>query len=301
MSNNIVLIKAKKTAYERSMDIVENDIVLSINKGIKRLRETVSLKKLEQELEKGLVTYFDKIIDWNILIDIFEEEIKKAITDGVILGAKNELKKLKPIIKAVDTGLDKIIPEIPFTLENPRIKSYLAKRSQEMSYLMVNSNVEVIETVVRLNFNRGYTPRQIANVVRGSIGLNKRQAIAVDNLTNSLRERGLSESLINKQTKSYSERLINSRAKMIARTEVMTAVNTGQKEVWNEAFNGGYLKKGEYVKEWNTALDDMVCEYCEPLDGVTVGVDEPFPSPLGDVDTPPLHASCRCLSSLKRS
>jgi very-short-patch-repair endonuclease len=41
------------------------------------------------------------------------------------------------------------------------------------------------------------------------------------------------------------------------------------------------------------------CPICEPLDGVTVPIDEPFITSIGPVHAPPVHPRCRCAMSLR--
>ncbi len=69
-----------------------------------------------------------------------------------------------------------------------------------------------------------------------------------------------------------------SRARTIARTEIMIAVNTGIKDRYKQAG----VEKGE----WLAASDDIVCPSCEALDGQQFPLDS-FP-PCPD------HPACRC-------
>lgn len=74
------------------------------------------------------------------------------------------------------------------------------------------------------------------------------------------------------------------RAQMIAQTESVRAFNQGRLAVGREY--------GYESKQWDAVPD--ACPNCADLDGVIVGIDELFPSDLGDVDSPPLHPNCRC-------
>ena len=90
------------------------------------------------------------------------------------------------------------------------------------------------------------------------------------------------------------------RAEMVAHTETFAAANSATKEAWKET---GVVK----TIKWYTA-DDMACEWCGPMDGKTVGVEDNFfdkGSSLqagdktlnldyDDVGAPPLHVNCRC-------
>ena len=74
------------------------------------------------------------------------------------------------------------------------------------------------------------------------------------------------------------------RAETIARTETAYADVQGNLE--------GYRASGVVSgKQWTIAQDEF-CDDCNELDGVVVGLDEPFPGDGGD--GPPLHPNCRC-------
>ena len=95
------------------------------------------------------------------------------------------------------------------------------------------------------------------------------------------------------------------RAETVARTTVFSAANASAREAYRQS---GVVSE---VK-WHTAEDEMVCEYCGPMNGTTVGIDETFfdegesvrgsngntmQVSFGDVVDPPLHANCRCFTN----
>lgn len=75
------------------------------------------------------------------------------------------------------------------------------------------------------------------------------------------------------------------RAALIASTETARADVQGNLIGWK----GTGVVSG---KQWLVAQDD-VCDDCLALDGVVVGLDEPFPGDGGD-GPPDIHPSCRC-------
>ncbi len=91
------------------------------------------------------------------------------------------------------------------------------------------------------------------------------------------------------------------RSELIARTEVSRASNFATQE--------GYKQSGVVrAKEWLTAADERLCEFCAAMDGKIIGLDENF-FDKGDemsgengnlkldyenVASPPLHPNCRC-------
>jgi SPP1 gp7 family putative phage head morphogenesis protein len=92
------------------------------------------------------------------------------------------------------------------------------------------------------------------------------------------------------------------RAARVARTETFSVANDAARDAFKQS---GVVKS----VEWYTAEDELVCEYCGPMDGKIVGVSEGFfakgETVEGDdggsmdlnyeaVKNPPLHANCRC-------
>jgi HK97 family phage portal protein len=92
------------------------------------------------------------------------------------------------------------------------------------------------------------------------------------------------------------------RATRIARTETIWALNAGAVE--------GYKQSGVVAaKEWSTAADERVCQWCGPMDGKIVGLEGDYFKmgdqfvgrdggtlnfPIENVGHPPLHPQCRC-------
>ena len=85
------------------------------------------------------------------------------------------------------------------------------------------------------------------------------------------------------------------RARAVSITEVTRAYAQGNMVA------GKQLKKEfpdvRVVKTWYTNNDDLVCEICEPLDGMEVELDEGFTTAKDKregLDGPPAHVNCRC-------
>lgn len=83
------------------------------------------------------------------------------------------------------------------------------------------------------------------------------------------------------------------RADMIARTEVMTAANEGQREGWEQAIDAGLLPDTAR-RVWIETSE--ACSECKDLDGEEAEMDGEYPNDGGD--GPPLHPNCRCTEGL---
>lgn len=87
------------------------------------------------------------------------------------------------------------------------------------------------------------------------------------------------------------------RARLIARTEVMTAANEGQRQAWDQAVDAGLLT-GREQQVWIVTPDDKLCPICEPLDGKTAPLGGEFETSEGNIDGPPAHPNCRCTTGI---
>jgi SPP1 gp7 family putative phage head morphogenesis protein len=89
-------------------------------------------------------------------------------------------------------------------------------------------------------------------------------------------ELGESIPQLTKRLEGYFSEAQKYRAKMVARTEVLTASNQGAVD--------RYKKEGIKEFEWLASPDS--CEECSPLDGQKFSIDSG--------EQPPLHVNCRC-------
>lgn len=95
------------------------------------------------------------------------------------------------------------------------------------------------------------------------------------------------------------------RAARIARTATFGVANTAAREAYKQS---GVVK----TVKWHTAEDELVCEFCGPMNNKIIDVDEIFfgegdqirgrdggtlDIDFSDVEDPPLHANCRCFTA----
>lgn len=85
----------------------------------------------------------------------------------------------------------------------------------------------------------------------------------------------------------------DARADLIARTEIMSAANEGQRQAWDQAVDEGLLS--ETAQRVWIATEDA-CPECDALDGETAPLDDDYPGEGGD--GPPLHPNCRCTEGI---
>lgn len=290
-----------KPPYKQFHNVADrqvNPIKKEIINLIEGIRSKANFKKIEAEIEKHGINYLENVIDWNHIDDeinmILTGVLTQCVENSGNLATKyfpKQIKKAGPKI-----GFEGIKVEFEFNTNNPRIKEHIKNRVAEMRLTMTNGGAGVIEKAIKLNLNRGYNAKQIARMIRPSIGLTERQSTAVMNLANKLYGEGIAEHKIQTQLDRYANKLLNYRAENIARTETMTAMNCGQSEMWRQAGEMGLFEYKKATKTWDVVPDDALCEFCDIMDGQEVGLEEEFDG--GDMDNvfePPLHNSCRCM------
>jgi hypothetical protein len=179
------------------------------------------------------------------------------------------------------------------------------------------------------------SPPQQANRILSRLGLTQTQAQAVDNYEamllggdvselrtaaqRALRDRRFDANVFRailqkkpvpqakaaQMVERYYERMLQYRARNIARTETIRAAHAGQEELWRQATEQGLLKPERTRRKWIVTPDDRLCPICRAipgrnLRGVPLGVPlgEAFNTPIGGVKHPPAHPSCRCTLGL---
>jgi hypothetical protein len=86
--------------------------------------------------------------------------------------------------------------------------------------------------------------------------------------------------VIDKLVMRYKDNALKHRGENIGRTEAMQALNASEYEATKQAVDTGAIKNSNVQREWDSAGDMRVRPSHVKLDGIRVGLDEPFVSPL---------------------
>lgn len=185
----------------------------------------------------------------------------------------------------ISIGLD-------FEGRNAAAEAEAAKRAAILVTNISNETRLALRGVIARAIREGITPLAAASLLRSMIGLNERQAMAAMNYRESVIELGHTVARVNALVDAYVAKKVAERAIVIARTEVMGALNEGQAAAWKAAQSAGLLSL-DAEKEWVATDSENTCEECDAVDGETVALDEAFSE-----DGPPAHPSCRCTIAL---
>lgn len=233
----------------------------------------------------------------------FENEIRKWQEDY----AKFVNEKLNPLwIFAIQQGAKHFSEKHKnIFYDNDRfVKDWLNKHAAEF---ITNINAETrqaIKSILAYGQDNGMSVKELAKIIRPTIGLNQRQAAANLNYRNSVKEKLLQNNPRMSQAKAeqkaqaaalkYASKQHRQRAEMIAHTELAFAYNRGAHESVRQAMSNGLM--GRCEKVWTTAGTNRVCGRCMDFSGTVVGFEDKFfNSSVTDGQTPPLHPRCRCV------
>jgi hypothetical protein len=281
---------AKLNALTRRMG---NAIRIDLKTGLTQFKRKITPEKLSEAyhtMDYGKVVEsigFNKLEDH---VKLATSHIRVGIYDSALL-AWNDI----PRLTANPNN------RLRYDVSNPSINHYINTKTANLVTLIDNDTKGLIQNTIRRSFSEALSPKRVADIIRPNIGLNERQQIALANFQFGMEQKGMDQSLIDRNVANYGERLLDQRTMAIASTESRNAVNQGQVDVWQEAL-AQQLLDPDSEKEWKT--DGAPCEICEPMNGVRVGINESWEVDLGKQGTKEVfipsetHPNCYCTQLL---
>ncbi|WP_434565151.1 phage minor head protein [Thermoanaerobacterium thermosaccharolyticum] len=228
------------------------------------------------------------ILQWQqdysrFVVEVLDPEWRKAIQSaGTKMGENIEAYAGRPF---------------GFTPTGRRIEEWIQTWGSELAVALFDSQHQAMRAILRYyTVDNPVSPDELGRILRPVIGLTPKQAEAVRRFRENLIAEGLPLKKVEHQILNYAGYLHRFRALRIARTELSFSYNYGQLEAIRQAQEQGYFR-GEVVKTWMTAEDERTCDFCGPLDGQMIGLEETFPGltkKLPNVLAPPAHPMCRC-------
>lgn len=283
--------------YKRQSNLTKvmgNAIHLDLKSGITGFKQKVSSPELARAWAQGDYGKVMATIPWDLLPSHLNTVMES-------LG--------KTVGKAADMQLEALPPNVNerlrFDLSSPRIRTYIDSRTGALVTGIQAETQLIIQDAVARSFSETLTPKEVADQIKSSIGLTVGQERALANYRAGLIEGGSTVDNADELAGSYEGRLLDYRARTIARTETRNAVNNGQLAVWQEGANQGLIDREATAKEW--VVDGDPCPVCEPMDGVQVGLDEAWvlTYPNGEIKYVQVpsesHPNCFCGMELRFS
>lgn len=275
---------ARQSALTKQMGGV---VTLDLVNGIETFKRRISAEELADAWAKKDYQTLLQAIPWDELpADVVAGLSKLGLAVEKAAGIQRE---------ALPPNVDKALR---FDVANPQIRSYLDRQSATLVTRIGDDTRHMIQGHIARAFTNARTPRQVANSIKGGIGLLPKHEAAVERYHAGLLAAGTSETRADALAAKYEEKLLDYRAMMIGRTEVRSAVNFGQLAVWRQGADQGLIDRVTAQKEW--VVDGNPCEVCEPMDGERVGLDETWTLEYENGDTAEVeiptesHPHCEC-------
>lgn len=205
-----------------------------------------------------------------------------------------------------------------FDIRNPRAEAWLAEKSSNLITNIVADQRQAIRTTITEGMATGRGPRNTAlDIVGrvgptgrragGTIGLTDQQATFVANARRELQQldasyfsrerrdkrfdaavrkaiqsgKPLTQTEIDKITGRYSDRLLQLRGEMIARTESITAMNAAREESYRQAVEAGDIDPANVTGIWQATGDKRTRHTHKAMNGQRQAFEQPFRSPSG--------------------
>lgn len=225
------------------------------------------------ETEAGLEPFAAQGVNATILK--LDRALAELVLDTLVAGAQASL---------TSDGQLRAAERIQFDRMSPGALQYANEHAAELIRDISRASQTAIRKVIADGIGEKLTVRQIAKQLQSTVGLTKNQATSIRKATAGdpkARER-------------RTKQAIRDRATMIARTEVMTAVNEGQRQLWEQQITKGKLPPTAH-RIWIVTPDDRTCPICRGLEDAVAPVKGSFP---GGLNGPPAHPMCRCAQGL---
>ena len=211
-------------------------------------------------------------------------------------GVMRELAKRYPGYRRAAGGPGMRSPRfaLRFDIEHPNAVNWAVMRAGEMVVEINKTQRSSIRDITMRAFIEGRAPEETSRLVRQVVGLHSRYSNAVYNLEKNLVEQGMPPSLVKQRTEAYADRLLRSRARTIARTEILKSAAMGRYQGWLQARELGLIPEGAR-KRWISSQHGS-CDICNDLHGTVVPLDTEF---MPGVISGHAHPNCRCSAVLE--
>lgn len=273
--------------------------------------------------EKKLIRqYLEALKKQNL--EVSDPDVIRRIMNEVLAGnplsAANQVpwanftQSLEPIVTTMaaqvaisaNLNLTKLPSRIQYTanfnLTDPRAIGWAQVRAGSTIRQVNEYSRQAVSKIIQDGLRSNLDPDEVRSAIQRVVGLDSRQATALDNFYKKTIEDGTIKGLSYQNAVAraetlgvqYRNRLWSQRAERIARTELAEAANQGRFMSWMEADQQGLIPPNS-KKRWMIAPDERTCPICVALNGEIVDWKSNFSN--GKL-MPTAHPNCRCTAVL---
>ena len=283
------------TLLLRLADRLEPTSRRRIVQAVERAREGIR----EEAIAEALRTLNSDAVLGVLAVD----QVAEGLARSIVTVSREMVEGLGPTITAQTAQLLGV--ELEWEAVSHRALLWVKRHGAEMATVMSDVTRETLRKVIAQAIREPLSRAATVKLVRGAIGLNGPQTVALRNYWGDLDQAvgagEISAARAAQLAERYRQRLLKYRATMITRTETMTAGNNAQREVWRAIGAAAEV----YVRESVGIMrDGRICSFCHGRHGWRAkvggryqdGSDGP-PWPHGGKGT---TVGCRCQERLVR-
>lgn len=299
---------------------LEPAIAREFLRAIAEVRAQASIEVIARLLEAGEVDAAATALGLNeARFAELTERVREAYLAGGRQGVK-ELPVLRSDPTALGALPGAMRVHVNFNMRNERAERWLAEHSSRLVTEIVTDQREMIRAMLTANMQLGRNPRQTALDIVGRmgrsgrrtggvVGLTSQQGRFVANLRAELSDPASMAGYFNRKRRDrrfdslvrramaagepvaaadidkiagrYADRLLNLRGEVIARTESLAAFSEARDEAFRQAADTGAVKPENVRKVWSAVGDSRTREAHAEMNGMEVGLNDPFQSPTG--------------------
>ena len=285
-------------------DQAEPDLRAAILQAIADTVRGVDMVALKRALDAGNLDAAMRAIPWT---DTGEAALRSAyraiLTDTYLQAGDLSAESLGDTLGRVG---------ISFDLTNPRAEAWAENVGATRVVEVSDETVAAIRSFISESFEIGRHPYQTASALMGEknadgiydssiIGLTEHQAMAVGNYRVELENDEIERSteVEDRLVQRYANKLLRNRAETISRNETLKSSSEGQRELWLQARENGFLR-GDEKRVWIVTPDDRLCELCRAMGqdygdaDQAIPLDEPYLTPDGEEILVPTDIHIQC-------
>lgn len=239
---------------------------------------------------------------------IDEEVVLAYLANGTLPNATNEFRNLVAItlvplwLEMITAGSELADPAGALrgiaaqSLRDRHVEAWITNRGSELVTNFTAQQRRSINAIIDYQRSIGGSVEDMADAMRGVVGLTERQTVALARMREDLRAQGMTPRQVLIATERKRRQMELQRARTIARTELSAATNEGivaaSVAVDAEA-NDGLTPRMFVVAYPDCCSDCREIDDGQPENGI----------PLGDEwveGRPPFHPNCRCVIDIRR-
>lgn len=184
-------------------------------------------------------------------------------------------------------------------LRQPQVQQAIADVVGREIVGITQTTLRSVRQVLREGWQQGQTSQTMAYHLKQELGLTPRQRQTLATLKTRLQGQGLRAREVNARLRVARETALTQRARMIARTETITAVNLGAYQTLQALAQQGSLVSASTLRRYWVTTGNA-CPTCAAIPGMNPGGvpwDQPFQTPDGPAYYPALHPGCNCVTA----